>query len=315
MRNKYEIFAIVIISTFIIGLFLIGPEYTGFAILEGGEKIRITEAIYDGENVTEDLIYLDGEYVEVVTNKSLSLNFSEPLEDSSLLNMFLSFEKDNSSMIIYDINNITAGYIDPYEFYPNETIVEEVKWYNETLNLSSPQNKLFIEITEEAIFDYIEAITTTTTTSTTTTTTSTTTTTTSTTTTSTTTTTIPPSGSESESGSTRPGNVVFTSEREKEEEHSEEVEPEEKTESENIIKETKTAPEIQAEVVRETKEEPFIGEAENPGLFKTVSNTFVESIKASILVKLLIVSICIFLLFKIYHKNRIKHNKKRTKKH
>tara|TARA_Y100000310_G_C20650438_1_gene799120 strand:- start:457 stop:873 length:417 start_codon:yes stop_codon:yes gene_type:complete len=138
MKNKYEIFSLVIISAFIIGVFLIGPKYTGFVVLEGGEKIYVTEAIYEGENATEDILYLDEEYVEVVTNESLSLNFSDNLENNSFLNMFLSFEKDNSSMIIYDMNNVTAGYIDPYEIYPNETVVEEVKWYNETLNLSSP---------------------------------------------------------------------------------------------------------------------------------------------------------------------------------
>ncbi len=289
MKNKHEIFALVIISVFIMGVFLIGPKYTGFVVLEGGEKIYVTEAIYDGENVTEDIIYLDEEYVEVVVNKPLSINFSDNLENNSLLNMFLSFEKDNSSLIIYDINNITAGYIDPYEIYPNETIVEEVKWYNKTLNLSSPQNKLFIEVTKEIIFDYIEAVTTTTTT-----------------TTSTTTTTIAPSSSESSSGSEKPANKVFIYTRE--EESNEEEVSEEETESKEVVEEAKIEPpQIQAEVVKEQEKE-FVGEAENSN-FETVGNTIIRDVETLTLVKFLVLIVCVSLLFVIYFKYRIKIKK------
>jgi len=297
MRNKYEIFALLIISVFIIFMFLIKPAYTGFAILEVGEKIYVSEAIYKGENATEGLITLDEIYVEIVTNKTLLINFSDFLENGYELNMFLSFEKDNSSMTIYNKNNITVGFVNPYEIYPNETIVEEVKWYNKTLNLSSSQNEFFIEVTKEVIIDYIEATAVVEETTT------------------TTTTTVPSNPS---SESEKPANKVFIYEREKkeekEEEPSEEIESEEKIESENIIEETKTKPQIQADVIKEIKEEPFIEEVEKSNLLKTVGNIIVKNVQRPSFIKFSGLIICGILLFMIYYKNRTKL-KKKIKKH
>jgi len=251
MKNKNEIFALVIISAFIIGVFLIGPKYTGFAVLEGGEKIYITEAISDEENVTDEIKSLDANFTTIKAGKLLEINFSDYLENNDTINIYLEYKKNNSNINIYD-NNTIVGFINF-----NATL-DELMWRNTTLNLSSSQNKININATQKVKFDYIEATSPTTTTTT-------------------TTTTIPSSSSSSESdgSSEKPVSKVFIYTRE--EEPSEEI-SEEETQSEEIVEEAKIeATPIQAEVVREQEEE-FVEKIES-SIFETVGNTIVGDIE------------------------------------